>query len=116
LIGSHIICVKMEVSQRLFETGTECFAAKSKWPEDAVAEPAATSPSKSRMKASHKSTVLMEEHAESLQAYKVDEPQPSSPLRIVQHRDGNGNLEQKQNPDQTHRGRIRNTAGGFFNS
>jgi hypothetical protein len=46
----------------------------------------------------------------------VDEPQPNSSLRIVKYRDGNGNLEQKQNPDQTHRGRIRNTAGGFFNS
>ena len=108
----------LETSQRLYETGTESFDNKGHsmaFDEEELA-PAAASPSKSRMKASHKSTVLLEGDSASLAAYKVDEPQPSSPLRIVQHRDGNGNLEQKQNPDRTAPGRIRNVAGGTFNS
>ena len=107
-----------EASQRLYETGTASFDNKGQFDDFDVEEPpaAATSPSKPRMRNAHKTTVLVEGDAASLAAYKVDEPQPSSPLRVVVHRDGNGNLEQKQNPDRTAPGRIRNVAGGTFNS
>eukprot|EP00937_MAST-01D_sp_MAST-1D-sp2_P007461 g7461.t1 len=108
----------MDVSDRLHATTTECFAAKSKFEAESEAQGIASDPALSsplKKTPGHKSTVQVEPTEESLASYKVGKASPSSPLRIVRHEITHAR-EQKHNPDQTHRGRIRNTSGGFYNS
>ena len=106
----------MDASDRLFATTTECFDAKSgivkSQAENAVADSAPEGP---KMTMAHMTTTQVEPDASDLAAYKEGRPSPGSPLRVVTHTVSHAR-EQKHNPDQTHRGRIRNTAGGFFNS
>ena len=108
----------MDVSDRLFTTTTKCFDAKTNGPAEeevqVAAEPAAPAgPPKARK--GHVTTTPVEPEASDLAAYKEGLPSPGSPLRIVTHTVVHAR-EQKHNPDLTHRGRIRNTSGGFYNS